>query len=170
MKRLYAIVLLAVCGFAMGGAYLYFAVRLVHIRQSMREQLAALPAEELDCVELHAEDFIRCRVDGHELKIGSRMFDIARIEHDGDKILVYGLYDEAEDNLLVLLNTVILRLHEDENPLPVSLLALLTQVYTVPQGVALVRPAIRCQTTEVPYLRNFSSFQPKKHTPPPRIS
>lgn len=165
-----AIWLLMVCGFALGGSYLYFALRLVHIRQSMREQLASLPAEELDCVELSAEDFVRFRVDDHELKIRGRMFDIARLERDGDKIRVYGLYDEAEDNLLAFLNTVILRLHEDENPLPSSLLTLLTQVYMVPQGIVLSQPVSQCGITEVPYLKNFLSVQAKTLTPPPRIS
>ncbi len=159
-----------VCGFALGGVYLYFAVRLVHIRQIMREQLAVLPAEKLDCVRLSADDFIRFRVDEHELKIGGRMFDIARVVLNGDKLLVYGLYDEAEDNLLAFLNTVILRLHEDENPMPASLLTLLTQLYLVPQTITLCQPDTSSGLTEVPYLKNFSSVQAKKHTPPPRIS
>lgn len=136
----------------------------------MREQLAALPFEALDCVELSAEDFDRFRVDAHELKINGRMFDIARIIRYPDKIMVYGMYDEAEDNLLAFLNTVMLRLHKDDNPLPASLLTLLTQVYVVPREIRLCQPLLHCSKTEIPYLKDFSSVEVKKQTPPPRTS
>lgn len=156
--------------FTMGGAYVYFAVRLVHIRQAMREKIAALPAEELEQVVLLKEDFARFRQDEHEVKVNGRMFDIAYMVECGNYLILYGVYDEAEDNLLAFIKAVLLRLHSDEEPMPSNLLSIVIQIYLAPQGVELMLPEPITFKAEIPYLRNFLTVHLQKYTPPPRVS
>lgn len=73
----------------------------------MHEQLRSLPAEQLEKIYLSPEEFVRVRVDEHEIKIGGRMYDIARVHTEGDSIIVYALHDAREDNLLNFVSFII---------------------------------------------------------------
>ncbi|MCS6973068.1 MAG: hypothetical protein N2044_01300 [Cyclobacteriaceae bacterium] len=170
MKRLIAIGLLTVFGFMLGGVYVYFAVRLTHIRHQMRQQLAVLPSADLECLELTPDEFVRFKVDDHELKINGRMFDIARVIRLEEYVMVYGLYDAAEDNLLGFIRNIFLRIHNDDDPLPVLLVSLYKMVYHLPDtDLILMNPVMLCKAQK-PYLKNFKSPLLKLLTPPPRFS
>ena len=73
----------------------------------MREQLKLLPLEKLEKIVLDGEEFKKSRVDEHEVRIGSKMYDIARVEILGDSIIVYALHDAREDSLLTFISFLI---------------------------------------------------------------
>ncbi len=152
----------------MSGVYIYFAVRLQHIRHHMREQLARMPAEKLACVALSPDDYLRYRIDRHELKINGRMFDVAHTVHTNGMVLVYGLFDAAEDNLLSLLQKVLLRLHQDDEPLPPALLSLLLLTYHLPEHIHLKPVPFTSLIKVAPYQTCYSkSVWFKVPSPPP---
>ncbi|GIV37016.1 MAG: hypothetical protein KatS3mg032_1395 [Cyclobacteriaceae bacterium] len=170
MKRFAAIILLLAMSVMLGGIYVYFAVRLVHLRQYMRHQLASLPEYRLDCLELKFDEFLKSRVDEHELKVNGRMFDIARAEIDGGFVRVYGLFDKDEDNLLAFLNTLLQRLLKDEQPVPALLFNLLAAVFILPDSIRLYRPVRTLLMAFEPICSKRLIFYFSVPTPPPEAA
>lgn len=87
----------------------------------MRALLATLPDEELELIILTPEEFKQARVEEHEIKVNSNMFDVARVVEKDSKLFVYGVYDEDEDNLLSFLNAVVNNLQNDSAQTPPSI-------------------------------------------------
>jgi hypothetical protein len=167
VRRFAAIILLLTMGVMLGGAYMYFAVRMVHIRQHMRQQLASLPEYRLDCLELGFDAFLKSRVNAHELKINGHMFDIARVETAGRFVRVYGLFDKDEDSLLAFLNTILKQMSEDEHTLPALLFNVLTAVYILPATIRLYIPACTVLTSFRHLCAKLLIFFFSVPTPPP---
>lgn len=73
----------------------------------MRERLKLLPSEQLEKIFLSADEFKKCRVDEHEVKVAGRMYDIARLQIRGDSVIVYALHDAREDSVLTFIGFII---------------------------------------------------------------
>lgn len=149
------------------GCYLYFAIRLSAIRLEMREQLRHLPAEQLTLFTLTPEEFKQARVEDHEIKVNGKMYDIARVEVQGNLLQVYALHDEAEDNLLSFLAEIAKRSAHDKKPVPSHLVQLLTLQFVsdtslTPQNTAGVI------SHSSAYLPSQSSVALRIDAPPPR--
>jgi hypothetical protein len=97
-----AIILLNVLGF-----YIFFFLQITLNRQAMRERLKLLPSEQLEKMLLSADEFRKCRVDEHEVKVAGKMYDIARVQTRGDSVIVYGLHDAREDSLLTFIGFIL---------------------------------------------------------------
>lgn len=104
----------------MAGVYVYFIARLYDIKAEMRLALKAKPAEELEVLELTVAGFQQARVDEHEIEVRGNMYDIARIEKKGNNLVIYCLHDEAEDNLLSLLDSMLKNASKDKKQVPVN--------------------------------------------------
>jgi hypothetical protein len=111
------------------GCYVYFMTRLSAIRIEMREQLKLLPDDQLTRLILTKQEYLTAKVDEHEVKVNGKMYDISRVEQHGDQILVYGIHDEAEDNLLTFLEEMVTRSANDKKPIPTQLSQLLTLTF-----------------------------------------
>lgn len=98
------------------------------------------------------------------------MFDIARVIRLEEYVLVYGLYDAAEDNLLGFIRNIFLRIHNDDDPLPVLLVSLYKMVYHLPDTDLILTNPVMLSIAHKPYLKNFKSPVLKHLTPPPRFS
>lgn len=120
MKRIAALLFLAIFLLNMAGVYVYFIARLYDIKAEMRLALKAKPAEELEVLELTVDGFQQARVDEHEIELNGNMYDIARIEKQGNHLVIYCLHDEAEDNLLSLLDSMLKNASKDKKQAPVS--------------------------------------------------
>lgn len=126
VKKLIGITLLCLLLLQAAGCYVYFIARLAGIRVEMREQLKTLPDHELTLLTFTREEFRKVKVNDHEVKVDGEMHDIARVVIKGDKLLVYALHDEAEDNLLSFLDEMVTRSSNDKKPVPTQLVQLLT--------------------------------------------
>ncbi len=126
MKKGFSIVLLSLIFLQVGGGYIYFFARLSSIRMEMRQQLKSLPVEELTQLTLSESDFEKAKVDDHEIKVTGKMYDIAWIEREDGKVLVYAKQDEAEDNLLSFIQEIVHRSANDKKPMPNQFIQLLT--------------------------------------------
>ena len=149
------------------GSYIYFFVRLSGIRHEMRALLKNKPVEQLTLLTLTSEEYRMAKENDHEVKVNGKMYDIARIHVKNNKVLVYALHDEAEDNLLALLNEMVKRSSKDKKPVPSQLIQLLTlQFVNIENKIpALARISV-VHTT--PYHSSFSSFIRGIESPPPR--
>jgi hypothetical protein len=105
------------------GGYAYFGVRLVQIRKEMRAELREKDDSELEKIILSVEEYKKALVEEDEMELNDRMYDIARTEIQGDTIIVYCLHDGNEDNLLVLLDSILNNAAKDKKSVPSSLLS-----------------------------------------------
>lgn len=167
VKKLIGIVFLSVLLLQVAGSYVYFIVRLSGIRSEMREQLKYKPDEELTLLTLTKEEFRKAKVNDHEVKVDEKMYDIARIVVQHDKVLVYALHDEAEDNLLALLNEMVERSSNDKKPVPSQLIQLLTLQFVIIENKIPALTGVSVVHT-TPYQVFLPSFISVIEIPPPR--
>lgn len=107
VKKLPAVVLMLIMVVNTAGFYLYYPVALRGIRKEMKALLKTLPDEKLDFFILDNTAFQKARVEAHEIRLGGRMYDIARVEIKDGFHHVYCLHDKKEDNLISFLNHVL---------------------------------------------------------------
>lgn len=169
MRSIYSCVCLLILATNGAGVYVYFASRLYEIRREMRLMLRTLPDEALTRLDLTIEQYESGRIHEEELKIDGRMYDIARIVFRGDSVIVFGLHDPKEDNLLAWLDEVLMRLQGDEDPLPSSLLGFILQTYIPPQTISLISPDHDDVTSFTPFIWFLYPVEPEHSSPPPRI-
>jgi hypothetical protein len=167
VKKITGIVFLSVLLLQVAGSYVYFIVRLSGIRHEMREQLKHIPDEELTLLTLTREEFQKAKADDHEVKVNGKMYDIARIVVNDKNVFVYALHDEAEDNLLALLNEMVKRSSKDKKPVPSQLIQLITLVF-VPVESQLLQNSSVAFIHHTPYRETSVSFYTVIESPPPR--
>ncbi len=167
MKKLFGITLLSLLLLQAAGCYVYFIARLTAIRIEMREQLNHLPDDQLTLLTLTFEEYQKAKVDDHEVKVNGKMYDIARLIVQKDKVLVYAKHDEAEDNLLSFLDEIVKRSTNDKKPVPSQLEQLLTLIFLPTENQLPVNSSVALiHATE--YTRSFLAFDRMIDSPPPR--
>ena len=122
MKRFISIALVCLLLLHFAGFYVYFIVRLGEIRSQMRQELAMLPAESLDLILVPREQFMKSWLAEMEMKWQGKMYDIARVEFDGDVVKVFGRHDSAENDLLSFVTSLAQTASKDDHPVPNSVL------------------------------------------------
>lgn len=167
MKRVVAVLMLALLGAHLVGSYVYFVIRAAEIKREMRATLRATPAEELDMLVMTRAEFDAAREDEHEIKWQGRMYDVARVEPVAGQVVVYALHDEAEDNLLAFLDAVLKNSAGDKKPVPDSLFSWLSLKYMSPVVVT-VNPGPSTLKPFTPYYETFSELARTIVSPPPR--
>ena len=149
------------------GSYVYFIARLSAIRQEMREQLKHRPDEELSLLILTPEEFQKARVEDHEIKVNGKMYDIARLVMKNNKVHVYALHDEAEDNLLAFLNEMVKRSSKDKKPVPSSLVGFIVIPGVTHEDILPAAESV-CENPNTVYQFLLSDVTDQIISPPPR--
>ncbi|MCE7861933.1 MAG: hypothetical protein DYG99_00170 [Bacteroidetes bacterium CHB5] len=167
MKRPVVIFFLCLLLVQVGGCYIYFVGRLAAIRAEKREQLKLIPENQLTRFQFTPEEFLKVRVEDHEIKVDGKMYDIARISELTDKIMVLALHDEAEDNLLAFLAEMVSRSANDKKPVPVQVEQLLTLSFLPPPFIVFQNRICKI-THQTPYYKMYSAFFSALESPPPR--
>ncbi len=151
------------------GGYFYFTFRALQIKHEMRALLSTLPDDELEIITLSTAAFNRVKVDVHEIKVDGKMYDIARIESAGDTLHVYCVHDEAEDNLLAFLDSVLLRLQNDSTQPPASVFAFAVLQYLPAEFSFQFLPHQQGSPGLTPYLQKAFFVMLPIDAPPPRV-
>jgi hypothetical protein len=167
VKRITSIVFLLLFLFNFAGIYFYFGVRIFTIKQEMRAALKNKPDSELTRLELPVAEFERSRVDEHEVKVNGKMFDIARIQFAGDRVIIFCLHDEAEDNLLSFLDAVSSRAHNDKHPVPGTIVQFLSLTFLVTY-FTFDASTVDYSFAETHYNESMNSLPIEVISPPPR--
>jgi hypothetical protein len=168
VRRTAAIVFLLIWLINFSGASVFFMVQIHRQKRTMRELLASLPEKKLVHLTMSAVEFERLRVEKHELKINGRMFDIAFKKASGDRLDVYGLYDEKEDALLSSLRQESRQQHADPSAHQ-SITSFLSLQFLVPEEAYSV---VQFTTTTRPsdtISLLYSSRLRAPEGPPPRV-
>ena len=122
MKRVSAIFLFAILLVNAAGFYVYYIVELQTIHLEMRAKIRHLPDEQLTGLVLSSTEYERSLVEEDEIKVKGKMFDVARVKHIGDSVMVFGIYDEKEDDLLALANEIISKPFDQDSDVTRSVL------------------------------------------------
>lgn len=168
MKKIIGITLLSLLLLQAAGCYVYFIARLTAIRAEMREQLKTLPDHELTVFTFTQEEFRKVKENDHEVKVNGKMHDIARIVIQDNKLLIYALHDEAEDNLLSFLDEMVKRSSTDKKPIPSQLVQLLTLQFISIESQFPQNSSVAISHSSF-YLSCQNSHTPIIDSPPPRI-
>lgn len=113
MTRRFSIFLLLILLVNLAGFYGYFIFRLNQIHEESRATLKFLPESELEYFRLTPKDYTRAKVNNREILINGKMYDVARINVSKEKVEVYALHDEAEDDLLAFIREVMNNAEKD---------------------------------------------------------
>jgi hypothetical protein len=167
VKRCYAAVILVIMLFNGAGFYIYYALHLRQIRMEMREALKYLPENELEIIKLSHEQFFEAKVEEHEVKVGGKMYDIARVLTMNDSLYVYCLHDEKEDNLIAFLDHVSSVPCNQNSSIPAALAKLIVISYDVPANNFDVEVEISPSRPFTPYQFNHKNFCKSLISPPP---
>jgi hypothetical protein len=167
VKRIFSILVLILFLAHFAGFYIYFVVQLKQVRQEMRNQLRTLPTEELELLTFTPEEFQIARVEEKEVKVDGKMYDIARLEKQGNTILVYCLHDIAEDNLLAFLNKI-LTLPLKDSHVPNGILHFCSLNY-LPTLWGFKVPEVMPTTPFTAYTEMISEYSAVIAAPPPKV-
>jgi len=167
VKRSLCILFLGILLIQVSGCYVYFIARLTAIRIEMREQLNHLPDDQLTLLTLTTEEYQKAKVDDHEVKVNGKMYDIARLTVQKDKVLVYAIHDAAEDDLLSFLDEIVKRSTNDKKPVPSQLVQLLTLIFLPTENQLPVNSSVAfIHATK--YTLSYLAFARLIDSPPPR--
>lgn len=168
MKRFTAIFVLCLITLNLIGFYAYFAVRMYEIHHEMRSALASLPAEQLEVITMKETTMKANWVEEMEMEWDGKMFDIARIEQEGEMVKIYCLHDEAEDNLISFLDSVLRDMARDESETPPVFLSFIDLDFEITE--TLQKPsALIVGRRWTSYLQVSYLFDLGVATPPPWI-
>jgi hypothetical protein len=167
MKRFPTLVILFTFSLNFLGFYAYYAFRLVEIRREMKAQLQFLPEEQLNRFVFSTTEYEEVKRGDDEIQVEGRMYDIARMEIQADSVLVFALHDEAEDNLISFIQTIVKRSASDKKPLPSTVVDFFSLVYLLPD-LAWVGMTVEKIKGNTQHLLVYTSFYPGLHSPPPQ--
>jgi len=140
----------------------------MQIHQEMRSKLKELPAGQLDILHLSAEQYTQSLRGDDEIEVSEKMYDIARVETQGNIVTVYCLQDVAEDNLLSFLDEVLKNANHDAQQPSSSLFQFNFLSFILPSKITLDRTSLCNISHYTSYLVYDNSFITSLNTPPPR--
>lgn len=111
------------------GFYVFYALELKRIHDSSRELIKILPDAQLTRIILSLEEYKDSKVGADELKLDEKMYDVARLEHKADSVIVYAMHDEEEENILSFVGTIISQPEFDHSRVPASVIQFLNVSY-----------------------------------------
>jgi hypothetical protein len=82
------------------GGPAYFAAQLLQQQRIMRDLIAKTPKGSLTRISLTISEFKKAKIEDNELLLNGEMFDVAYFEVDQSGVIVYGLFDVRENELL----------------------------------------------------------------------
>jgi hypothetical protein len=169
VRRWLSISFLLLLAVNFAGGNLFFIIRAAQIKNEMRTLLKTLPDDQLEIITLSMDEFKRVCVNEHEIKVNGKMYDIARIQVEGEILHVYCVHDEAEDNLLSFLDSVLIRLQDDSTQPPASVTAFVTLHFISTEFTFEFQHEELEPLTLTPYLQTDFLVSLVIDVPPPRV-
>jgi hypothetical protein len=168
VKKIASIFFLLLILAHVAGSYVYFISRLISIHQEMKLKLREKSDEELTRFTFTTNEFKKVKVEEDEIKVGGKMYDVARVKNSGKIVIVFALADEAEDGLLSFLNEITKRSGSDKKPLPLQLRQLLSIVF-LPSDITYYECSEDFITHNTSYLISEFDFTDSIKLPPPKV-
>ncbi len=168
VKKYTSLLLVGVLVIHLAGFYVYFIVRLGDLRMNMREKLAELPADQLEALRIPLNQFKTSWIEDKEMNWQGKMFDIARVEHQDNIVIVYCIHDKDEDNLLSFIGAVIDMSQQDTQSTPSSVTQFFSLKYVLAPLNGQERPVREITSPICSYRVSFNPVFILPVTPPPR--
>lgn len=168
MKRYFAFFVLFLFSLNFLGFYGYYAFRLVEIRREAKAQLMYLPEDQLSKFTFSTLAYEEVKRGDDEIQVEGRMYDIARLERSADAVIIFALHDEAEDNLISFLQTVLKRSATDKKPIPSSVTHFFGLTY-LGSFFEWKSTAPSDETGTTVHTFSCRTFSLQLSTPPPRV-
>lgn len=150
------------------GFYVYYVLQLQQIRMEMRHALKQIPDHLLECIKLSNNDFEQAKVEDHEVKVGGKMYDIARIRIKDDSVYVYCLHDEKEDDLIALVDYLVSCPVGKKDSMPGVVIHFLSLTFLIPVTEFELKKANVAEAASTPYTVCTYSFFKEINSPPPQ--
>ena len=168
MKKTGSIFILALVAMHLLGGYVYFAIRLNEIHREVKAKIAQLPDESLTRLEISYNEYQKLHAADGELKYNGKMYDVVRANISGQKVILYAWQDEAEDNLLSLLNELVTRNQKDKKPVPGSIIqwSTISFICEMPLSIYVAKIA---ESHFSKYEFRHTNISSSIETPPPKI-
>lgn len=119
------------------GLYVYFVVQKEKIHREMKTKLLNSQQTALQKITLTIADYQRAKKEGDEIKWQGSMYDVARVERSGEMVIVFGLRDDIETELLAFFKSFVETNQSDDQAPPAVLMQYLSLVFTIPSPVFL---------------------------------
>lgn len=98
----------------------------------MKAELINSPQTALQKITLTIADYERAKKDDDEIKWQGSMYDVARVKRSGEIVIVFGLRDEMETNLLAFFESIVQTNQSDGQSPPAALMQYLSLIFTIP--------------------------------------
>lgn len=169
MKRIPAVILFAILLANAAGFYVYYILELQHIHREMRAMLTTLPDEKLTRLVLPIQEYESSLVEDDEIKYKGRMFDVARMQHVSDSVIVFGVFDEKEDNLLALANEILNKPFDQHSPVTQSVVHFICLDFLPTQHLPDTSYDGKVISHASSYFFSTFTFSLHHKVPPPRV-
>ena len=167
MKRFLAFIVLLLFSLNFLGFYAYYTFRLIEIRKEAKSQLKYLPEHQLSKFAFSTLTYEQVKRGDDEIQVDGRMYDIARLEMRTDSVIVFALHDEAEDNLISFLQTVLQRSTSDKKPIPISVTQFFGLTY-LGSSFEWKSRVSHLEKGNTVHFFSYNTFFPQLSTPPPK--
>lgn len=161
-------VLLALVLLQSGGLFLFYKGQQWHIQYDQFHKRYDCD-QNLRNVSLGIADFLRCKVNSHEIDIEGKRYDIHSLKMDSDSVHLTVVHDVKEERIIGKIMALFSQETRDEQQMPTQLLKLIQLTYVCPPAIHFVTkwdPEIRI----VFIFQNVLSSQDKEIPyPPPKI-
>ena len=162
-----AYILILIFSFVSLGTSLFFFVSLSGVRTEMKTQLSE--DRNLQCITFSQEDFsgLKWEKKNKEFRWEGKMYDVSKVEYNGDKILVYCIFDTGETDLRKTLAGLFNDKPGNHSPLRLWVKMLSQNYFTTPEFSL---PVLHQDFTVVQsaYVFRIHSFENELADPPPR--
>ncbi|MBM3178008.1 MAG: hypothetical protein FJZ78_08385 [Bacteroidetes bacterium] len=153
----------------LAGFYVYFLFRLEVIHEESRAALFKNTAESFERFDLTRQAYENALVEENEVRLNDRMYDVAKMEFTGDRVILYARHDAAEDDLLLFIQEVIHNASSDDKPAPGTFTSFLSLTFLKSEPLQFEMACIGHYTHHTLYSFYDGAIHPSGVTPPPEI-
>ncbi len=116
----------------------------------MRVSIALMPKAEMEIFRLTPEEYRRARINNHEVEINGKMYDHAPPQVEANRITLYAIHDQSEDNLLSFFREVVRTASKDSKPIPSTINSYLSLVFLSSPVIELTTKS-NVEKMDIPY-------------------
>jgi hypothetical protein len=116
------------------GFYVYYAMQLYRIKNEMHSALLGRPDKELQLLKMTRAQFEESLIEDNEIRVDGKTYDVARIKKTGDSLYVYGMHDQAEDDLFSTISRLVADPLKNQKAIPQPVVKFMSLIFLVPSN------------------------------------
>jgi hypothetical protein len=149
------------------GFYMYYAVELHRIKNEMHTALLERPDKELQLLKMTRGQFEDALIEENEIRVEGKTYDVARLKKAGDSLYVYGMHDQAEDDLFTTISKLVADPLKNQNNTPQPVIKFMSLIFLIPANETLFKPLKALDENNIPEDFSMNSLTLPVECPPP---